>query len=145
MPPAELAAVMNDLDRSVNGFASSIGIVFETVAADTVTATIELQPRHMQPMGIVHGGVWATMAETLASVGAAVSAVRAGRSVVGVENRTSFIRQARSGLITGVAHALDSDGSDPLWTVEMRDPQDRLIAVASIRLVLVDSRDSPSA
>lgn len=145
LPPAELATAMNEVEGSIGGFASSIGIVFDTVTADTVTATLEVQPRHLQPMGIVHGGVWMTMAETLASVGTAVSAVRAGQAVVGMENRTSFIGQARTGIITGVARALHRDASDHLWSVEMRDANERLIAEATVRLLILDSRDRTSA
>lgn len=131
---------MNMVDRSAGGFASSTGIVLETVTPDRVTASLELEPRHLQPMGIVHGGVYCTMIETVASVGAALSAMEAGKTAAGIENHTSFLRSINSGRIHAVADVISKGRQMHLWQVEIRDDAERLVARGTVRLALLEPR-----
>lgn len=73
------------------------------------------QPCHLQAYGIVHGGVYAGIIESLASVGAAIHALAEGKSVVGLENHTSFLRAVRSGTLHGVAKPLTRGRRSPVW------------------------------
>ena len=81
------------------GFIGLMGLEFDEVSATRVVAHLEVGERHLQPYGLVHGGVYASIAETLASVGAMVAAGAdgSGRGAVGLENHTSFLRTAHAG------------------------------------------------
>src|SRR5690242_2292058 len=73
-----------------SGWTSAMGIRLIRATADEVIAELEIGPTHLQAYGIVHGGVHSGLIETIASIGAALVAAPEGRSVVGLENHTSF-------------------------------------------------------
>ena len=88
---------MEDFAEALRGMRSpwdeTVGLTVETATRERVTASLVIDPdRHMQPFGLVHGGVYAAIAETLASFGAALSAAPDGKDAAGMENHTSFIR-----------------------------------------------------
>lgn len=114
-------------------FADYIGIKFGTVSADEVTAHLELTADLHQPQGIVHGGVYCSIVETLASVGAAQWWGDRG-SVVGVANNTDFFRAISEGTIQCRATPLHRGRSTQVWIVQIHDEQDRLISRGQVRL-----------
>src|SRR5260370_38021441 len=78
------------------GWPETMGITITRATADEVKAELEVGPQHLQPYGVVHGGVYCGLIETLASVGAALFALPRGQSVVGLENSTSFVQAVRA-------------------------------------------------
>jgi 1,4-dihydroxy-2-naphthoyl-CoA hydrolase len=86
-----------------------------------------------QPYGLVHGGVHATLAETAASVGAALWFADRGR-VVGVSNHTDFLRAVRGGELRAEATPLARGRTAQLWQVKISDDRHRLVAHAKVRL-----------
>jgi 1,4-dihydroxy-2-naphthoyl-CoA hydrolase len=117
-------------------FDSWLGLVFDEVSGDRVTAHLELAPHHMQPYGILHGGVYCSIVESLASVGGAQWAMEQGMlGVVGVHNATDFLRSARSGAIAGVATPVHRGRTQQLWVVEITVAEsDRTLARGQVRL-----------
>lgn len=121
-------------------FEKSLGLVITTATPERVTGTVELDPqRHTQPFGIVHGGVYCSIIESLASVGAAIN-VMPDKTAAGIENQTSFLRSIQGGLVTGVATPLQRGRQMHLWQVEIRDEEQHLIAHGRVRLVIRDNR-----
>jgi uncharacterized protein (TIGR00369 family) len=95
----------------------------------------------MQPLGLVHGGVYASIAETLASLGAALSAVEAGKGAAGMENHTSFIRSVTSAAtLTAVAEAVHRGRTTHAWEVRITDEEGRLVARSYVRLAILEQR-----
>src|SRR6516164_4390429 len=91
-----------DMVASPDGdFAMGIRLVRAT--AHEVTAELEIDKRHHQAYGIVHGGVYSGLIETVSSVAAALWARRHQQSVVGVDNNTSFLNAVREGKLTATA------------------------------------------
>ena len=88
---------------------------------------------HLQPAGLVNGGVFASIGETVASV---AGIVRAGGAVVGVNNDTNFIRSVRSGVIEATAEPIQLGRRTQLWRVDMRN-EDRLAAQTILRTMVV--------
>src|SRR4051795_5918962 len=88
-PPVELRVAPEDafdkLIRFVVGHASEIG---------RLTGHLPVTPRVCQPMGLVHGGVYAAIAETLASMGTAQAVMADRKVVMGMSNNTTFMRPA---------------------------------------------------
>src|SRR5882757_5426463 len=74
------------LNRRLDGWLKAMSVRFVHATADEVTAEIDVGPQHHQGYGIVHGGVYSGLIETVASVGAALFAGKSGQSVVGLEN-----------------------------------------------------------
>ncbi len=123
------------------GFVGHLGLVLDRVETDLVEGHLQVGEEHLQPYGVVHGGVYAAIAETLASVGAHSAAVARdpASGVVGLENHTSFLRTARSGSrIRAAARPRHSGRRVQLWTVVMHDERGRELASSTVRLLVVD-------
>lgn len=139
-PMDSTAEQLNKVDDG--HFASEVGLVVDSAAKDRVEAHLDIETRHTQPMGIVHGGVYATIIETLASLGAFLTAWEDGKTSAGVENHTSFIRSIGPGSrVTAVALPIHRGRSMHLWEVDIKDEKDRLVARGTVRLAILDKRD----
>ena len=114
-------------------FAEYLGLHLESASGDQVVATWSARPELHQPYGIVHGGVHASVVETLASVGAAVWMGERGK-VVGVSNTTGFDNAVTDGTLTSTATPLHRGRSQQVWLVENRDADDRVVARGQVRL-----------
>ena len=123
------------MDQSIDlgPFAKSLGLVLGTANGDEVTARWTVLPEMHQPYGILHGGVHASVVETLASVGAALWFGDRGK-VVGVSNTTDFYRASSAGSLTSSARPLHRGRSQQVWLVETIDDQDRVVARGQVRL-----------
>ncbi len=121
---------------SHDGLFGLIGIEYEEVGPDRCVLTLAIDDRHRQPYGLVHGGIYCVLAETAASVGAAVYAMEHDMNgAVGVSNSTDFYRSMREGTIRAVATPIHRGRSQQVWQVEMSDPtEDRLLSRAQVRL-----------
>ena len=115
------------------GFIRLVGIRFEEVSGDRVVLTCPVTADLHQPFGLVHGGVHATLAETAASVAAALWFGGRGK-VVGVSNHTDFLRAVRGGELRAEATPLARGRTTQLWQVEISDDRQRLVAHAKVRL-----------
>ncbi|MEV0433319.1 PaaI family thioesterase [Nocardia sp. NPDC050413] len=114
-------------------FTDLIGMRFTEVSADRVRGEWEVRPQLHQPAGIQNGGVYCTVIETLASVGASVWFGERGQ-VVGVNNNTDFLRAVREGTLTGEATPIHRGRSQQLWVVVITDAEGRLVARGQVRL-----------
>ena len=105
---------------------------------DSAAATLTVSPDLHQPYGIVHGGVYAALAERVAEAGGQAwlgDRGRARATVVG----TDFLRAVRAGTVHAVATPLHRGRGQQLWQVRLTDRDDdgaeRLVATAQVRLV----------
>src|SRR5947209_18033718 len=87
---------------TAGGFIDLLGLRFEEIGPDRVVMVWDVTPALHQPYGIVHGGVYASVVETAASIGAAAWLGDRGQGV-GVSNHTDFLRAVRDGRLRGVA------------------------------------------
>src|SRR3712207_387777 len=78
-------------DEPIPGFDGLYGLELQRADGDEVRGRVHVDDRHLQPFGLVHGGVYAAMAESMASVGTALG-VGEGKFVAGLSNQTSFLR-----------------------------------------------------
>ena len=131
----DLTAFAND---TLAGFNQTLGLRFTQVELDRVLATVPIGPHLLQPYGIVHGGVYASIAETICSVGAAVSVLPTGRNVVGLDNQTSFLRACREGTLHATATPVHRGRRTHLWQAEVCDDEGRVVATSRVRLMVLD-------
>jgi 1,4-dihydroxy-2-naphthoyl-CoA hydrolase len=122
-----------DLEMLTGGLNDTLGFRFEVVGPDRVELRWTIGPQHLQPYGIVHGGVYSAAVETAASIGAAMWLGERGQ-VVGVANNTDFLRATRSGELTATATPLHRGRSQQLWLVEVARADGKLAARGQVRL-----------
>lgn len=116
-------------------FDDQLGLVYTDVTPDGATAQLEITPKLHQPTGIVHGGVYCSMIESMASVSAYVwLAANGGGHVVGVNNNTDFLRAVSDGTVFGTSEPVHRGRRQQLWLVTILDGKDRLIARGQVRL-----------
>jgi 1,4-dihydroxy-2-naphthoyl-CoA hydrolase len=116
-------------------FDKELGLAFTEISPDRTRARLDVAPKLLQPMGIVHGGVYCSMVESLASVAAYTwIAANGGGSVVGVNNNTDFLHAITSGTVHGTAIPIHRGRRQQLWQVTIVDPDDRLVARGQVRL-----------
>ncbi len=99
-----------------------------------VRGHIDAGPQHHQPMGIVHGALYAGAIETAASVGAFLAVTGSGQFAVGVDNFTDFVRPVKEGRLEVDARAASQGRTLQLWEVDITDGQGRLVAKGRVRL-----------
>ncbi|MBV9351260.1 MAG: PaaI family thioesterase [Mycobacterium sp.] len=122
-------------------FDNEIGLVFTELSPDGARAQLEIQPKLLQPMGIVHGGVYCSMIESLASMSAQTwLSAHGGGSVVGVNNNTDFLHALREGTVFGAATPLHRGRRQQLWLVTITDARDRVVARGQVRLQNLEAR-----
>lgn len=126
----------------VSNFDKLIGLRFDEVTKDSVTASFDIVPELLQPYGILHGGVLCSVVET---VGSLSGACWFEGPVVGTSNHTNFIKAARSGTLTARSTPVHRGRTQQLWDVDITDEQGRLIAKGQLRVANLDNTDLGSS
>jgi len=119
------------------GWDSALGLRIEELTATRVVAYVDIDERHQQGYGIVHGGVWASVVESVGSHGAAVAAheMTGNMAVVGVENSTDFLRPHRTGRVRATGTPILTGRTQQIWLVEIeREDDGKLVARGQLRV-----------
>lgn len=131
-----------DLTLPQGGFDALYGLELLEVTDELVRAQVAVRDKVRQPFGIVHGGVLASIAEALASVGTAVVVVPEGMGAMGLSNSTSFVRPISEGTIHARAVRRHRGRTTWIWDVEIADDSGRLCALTRMTIAV---RPVPSA
>jgi uncharacterized protein (TIGR00369 family) len=123
------------------GFADEIGVEWVELDPDDARARIAVEPRHLQPFGTVHGGVYAALAESICSAATYSAVADQGMAAMGQSNNTTFLRPILDGHVNAVAHARHRGRTTWVWDVEMRDDEDRVCALARVTIAVRPRRD----
>jgi 1,4-dihydroxy-2-naphthoyl-CoA hydrolase len=102
------------------------------------TARLAVVPGVCQPMGIVHGGIYAAIAESLASRGTGDGVLELGKVPLGMSNNTSFLRPVSEGYVHAEARAFHRGRTTWLWDVEMRNDDGKLCATSRVTIAVRD-------
>jgi 1,4-dihydroxy-2-naphthoyl-CoA hydrolase len=109
-----------------------LGVEMLEASGDKVVAAWDVRPDMHQPYGIVHGGVYCSVIETVASYAAALWFTEG--QVVGVSNQTDFLRAVRDGRLTATATPIHRGRLQQLWVVDIQDETPRTVARGQVRL-----------
>ena len=117
------------------GFDSEIGLAYLEVTPDGGRARLDITEKLLQPWGIVHGGVYCAIVESLSSVcGHLWLSENGGGIVVGVNNNTDFLRAIGGGMVYAEATPIHRGRRQQLWLVTITDEGDRVVARGQVRL-----------
>jgi 1,4-dihydroxy-2-naphthoyl-CoA hydrolase len=121
--------------------AEVLGFELDELGADTARGRFEVADRVRQPFGIVHGGAYAAMAESLASVATVKQVLDGGEIAVGQSNHTHFLRPVSEGTVHAEGRRRHRGRTSWVWDVDFTDEQGRLCATSRITLAV---RPQPS-
>jgi 1,4-dihydroxy-2-naphthoyl-CoA hydrolase len=121
---------------SAVGFDRLYGLELTELGDGLVRARVSIRDDLKQPYGLVHGGVYAAIAESMASLGTATAVLAENRIALGLSNQTSFLRPMTGGTIHAEALAKHRGRTTWVWEVEMSDDSGRLCALTRMTIAV---------
>lgn len=119
------------------------GLEIEEATDELVRGSVPVREHVLQPVGLVHGGVHASIAEALASLGTNVGVVPDGKIGLGLSNHSSFLRPISEGTIHAVARRRHRGRTTWIWDVELSDDDGRLCAVSRVTIAVREIEARP--
>lgn len=119
-----------------NTFDALYGLEILEVGDEVVRARVAVRDAVKQPMGLVHGGVYASIAESITSVATFQGVQADGMSAQGLSNQTSFLRPITEGTIHATARRRHRGRTTWVWEVDITDDQDRLCALVRMTIAV---------
>lgn len=120
------------------GFDALYGLELLEVTAEVGRAQVKVGPEHLQPFGLVHGGVYAAISESIASICTAVAVVPDGKVASGISSQTSFLRPITEGTIHARAVRKHAGRTTWVWEVELTDDHGRLCVLTRMTMAVRD-------
>ena len=117
-------------------FDALYGLEIAKVSDEEATASVPVRDAVKQPMGLVHGGVYASMAESLASMATAMAVGADGKEAMGLSNATSFMRPITEGTVHATARRIHRGRTTWIWDVSITDDEGRLCAMTRMTIAV---------
>lgn len=127
---------VEELQRFVRGFDALYGLELLAVSDSEVRAQVQVREELKQPLGLVHGGVYASLAESMASLGTALAVAEEQATAVGLSNNTSFLRPATGGTVHAVATRVHRGRTTWVWDVRFSDDAQRTCALTRMTIAV---------
>jgi 1,4-dihydroxy-2-naphthoyl-CoA hydrolase len=118
------------------GFDRLYGLELLDYSDTEASAQVQVRDELLQPAGLVHGGVFASIAETLASMATWAVVHPEGKTAMGLSNQTSFVRPITSGTIHAVARRRHRGRTTWIWEVDITDDEGRLCALVRMTIAV---------
>jgi uncharacterized protein (TIGR00369 family) len=126
LPSVDLAAA--------SPFVAAMKFEVTEATGTRVTGYVDLGPDQHTPWGVVHGGLYCSVVESAASIGASTAVLEHGQFAVGVNNNTDFLRASTEGRLDVVAEPIQQGRTQQLWQVLLTQPDGKLVARGQVRL-----------
>lgn len=130
------APSVEELNRWIMGFDQLYGLRLLAHSDEEVRAQVQIADHHRQPAGLVHGGLFAAIAESTASLATALAVMDDGATAVGLSNATSFMRPITQGTVHALARRRHRGRTTWLWDVEISDDDGRLCALTRMTIAV---------
>ena len=122
--------------RCRNTLSDHLGIEFVEIGSDYMAARMSIDRRTLQPMGIMHGGSTAALAETVGSA-AANYCVEKGKICVGLDLNINHIRTMRSGFVIAIAKPLHLGKTTQVWEIKITNEAEQLVSAARLTIAIL--------
>lgn len=130
---ADLPAPLIPLERTFEGF---LDLDWIELTDELAHARLEVRENLKQPMGLLHGGIYAAVAETLASVATVFAVWKDGFSGSGMSNFTSFLRPVTDGKLEAICRRRSAEPDRWVWSTDFLDEQGRLCALTEVTIAV---------
>lgn len=115
-----------------NSFIDHIGIRFTQFEGATITGEIELSDFHLQPGGVIHGGVYISIAETIAGAGSTLLVMDEGKTALGTTINSQHIASVKEGKIVATGKLIHKGTFKHIWDIEITDHSGKLISISRV-------------
>jgi 1,4-dihydroxy-2-naphthoyl-CoA hydrolase len=127
---------LNEISK--DNMVSYLGIVFTAIGDDFIEATMPVDSRTKQPMGLLHGGANVVLAETLGSIAASLTVNKEKQAVVGLEINANHIKSVREGLVRGIAKPIHLGKTTQVWEIKIVNEANRLCCISRLTMSILD-------
>ncbi|HEY1688215.1 MAG TPA: PaaI family thioesterase [Solirubrobacteraceae bacterium] len=124
------------INEALVGFDRLYGLELLECSQERVYAQLQIRDELRQPAGLLHGGVIASVAESLASLATGITVFEQGMTAVGLSNNTSFLRPLTQGLVHAEALRLHHGRTTWVWDVRFSDDAGRLCALTRMTIAV---------
>lgn len=121
-----------------NTLIDHLGIKITEIGPDYISASMPVDCRTHQPMGLLHGGASVVLAETLGSVAAQLAA-EPGQKCVGLEINANHLAGIRTGYVYGTASPVHIGRSTQVWDIRIVDEKENAICVSRLTVAVLGS------
>jgi uncharacterized protein (TIGR00369 family) len=126
--------------RDLSGYEALYGLEIDALTDAEVTARVPVRDELRQPAGLVHGGVLASIAESLTTLATAMTVEPDGKRAQGISNQASFLRPIGGATIHAVARRRHRGRTTWVWEVELSDDHGRVCALVRMTIAVHDAR-----
>lgn len=132
------------INQSLLGsMAEHVGLRVTEVGDDYITATMPVDERTRQYMGIIHGGASVVLAETIGSIAAGMCCPE-GYHAVGLDINANHIRAGHPPQVIGTTRPLHIGASTMVWEIKIHDSHNKLVCVSRLTMAVLKNRpDQP--
>ncbi len=117
-----------------------LGIVFTAIGEDYLEATMPVDHRTKQPMGLLHGGASVALAETLGSLAASLTLDLSRQTCVGLEINANHVRAVKEGNVKGIAKPVHIGKSTQIWEIKIYDASEKLCCISRITMAILEKK-----
>ena len=118
------------------GFDHFYGLEILEISGDLARGRVPVGNAIKQPAGLVHGGIYAAIAESLATNATAVHVYAEGNTAMGLSNQTSFLRPITAGTVHALARPRHRGRTTWVWEVEITDDDGRLCVLTRVTVAV---------
>ncbi len=123
-----------------NTMQQHIGIQFTEIGDDYIKATMPVDNRTKQPMGLLHGGASVALAESLGSVASVLCVDPEKQTVVGLEINANHIKTAKEGFVTGITKPIHLGRSTQVWEIRIYNEAEQLVCISRITNAILEHK-----
>ena len=124
------------INEVLQGFDRLYGLELLEVSDEEARARVQVRDELKQPFGLVHGGVYASLAESMSSIVTAIAVLPEGLAAMGLSNSTSFLRPITAGTVHAHATRLHRGRTTWVWDVRFSDDAGRLCALTRMTIAV---------
>jgi 1,4-dihydroxy-2-naphthoyl-CoA hydrolase len=118
------------------GFDRLYGLEIVSIGDEEVVARVQVRDEILQPAGLVHGGVFASMAESMTSIATWLAVHETGKTAMGQSNQTSFLRPITTGTVHATGRRRHRGKTTWVWEVDITDDEGRLCALVRMTVAV---------
>ncbi len=129
-------ASAEQINAAMRGFDRLYGLELLAYSDTEVRAQVQVREELLQPAGLVHGGVYASIAESMTSLATALAVMAEGDMAMGLSNNTSFLRPITEGVVHAVATRVHRGRTTWVWDVRFSDDAEHTCAVTRMTIAV---------
>src|SRR5688500_7966882 len=136
-----LAGVSEPSRAGRDGPGEAFGLIYEEVGPELVRASLPVTDIVLQVHGLVHGGVYPLIAESITSQAPGLGVASEGKIAIGQANSATFLRPITEGTVHAIAHRRHAGRTTWVWDVEITDDAERLCAMVRMTVAVRPAPD----